>query len=80
MGPRAVRWRCRGERGGKIFKKKKKEAKFLHSVVGSGEGKKKWEQCRSKRHRSVSFFFFFKHETASFWIKRAVSFKKKAPE
>ena len=24
--------------------------------------------------------FFFLYETASFWIKRAVSFKKKAPE
>jgi hypothetical protein len=37
-------------------------------------GKKKEEQCRSKRHRS----FFFNYETASFWRKRAVSFKSGA--
>ena len=41
-------------------------------------GKKKDEQCRSKRHRSaLSFFsfFFLMYETASFWRKRVVSFK-----
>ena len=40
-------------------------------------GRKKDEQCRSKRHRSglPFFFFFLLYETASFWRKRAVSFK-----
>jgi hypothetical protein len=40
------------------------------------QGKEKGEQCRSKRHCSAPFFFF-KYETASFRIKRVVSFKKK---
>ena len=41
-------------------------------------GEEEEKQCRSKRHRLVLFFFFFffkTHETASFWRKRAVSFK-----
>ena len=36
----------------------KEENHFSLPVAGSG-GKKKGEQCRSKRHRSVFFFFFF---------------------
>ena len=54
----------------------KEENHFSLPVAGSG-GKKKGEQCRSKRHRSVFFFFifYFMNETALFWRKRAVSFK-----
>jgi hypothetical protein len=37
------------------------------------QGKEKGEQCRSKRHCSAIFFFL--HETAPFYEKRAVSFK-----
>jgi hypothetical protein len=33
-------------------------------------------QCRSKRHR-FGFFLWTVYETASFWTKRAVSFKRK---
>ena len=46
-----------------------------------GGKKKKGEQCRSKRHRSALLFFsffFLMYETKSFWIKRAVSFKRGA--
>jgi len=42
------------------------------------QGKKKKKQCRLKTapFRPPSFLFFFQtHETASFFLKRAVSFK-----
>ena len=55
-GLRVVLWRCRGEREREVFFLKKHS---FSSVAGSGEGKKKGEQCRSKRHRSVFFFFFY---------------------
>ena len=53
MGPRAVRWRSKGEREAGSFSKF-----FLSSVAGSG-GKEDDEQCRSKRHRSGPFFFIY---------------------
>ena len=67
------RW-APGERGKKIQIK----ASFFFLPRCMFGGKKKDEQCRSKRHRSALFFFSFFfciYETASFWRKRAVSFK-----
>ena len=65
---------CRLVRG--TCKKNKKIQSFLLPRCNV-RGEEDSEQCRSKRHRSVSLFFFFflfMHETASFWTKRAVSF------
>ena len=67
--------------GGDVGERERREVFskfFLSSVAGSG-GKEEDEQCRSKRHRSGPVFFFYIYiyiyETASFWIKHAVSFK-----
>jgi hypothetical protein len=54
----------------------KQKPLFSFFPVAMFGGKKKEEQCRSKRHRSaLSFFLFFlMYETTSFWRKRAVLF------
>jgi len=59
---------ARGVHG--LMKKEEKKCLPLLHV----QGKEKGEQCRSKRHYSTSFFFFL-HETVSFYTKRVVSFK-----
>ena len=59
-------------------KNSNKSFPFSFFPAACSGGKKKDEQCRSKRHRSaLSFFsfFFLMYETASYWRKRAVSFK-----
>jgi len=52
--------------------KEKKNKCFILPLLHL-QGKKKEEQCRSKRYCFA--LFFSKHETASFWTKRAISFK-----
>jgi hypothetical protein len=55
------------------------EEKIFFFPCFARPGEEERLQCRSKRHRFGLFFFFFLivHETASFWAKRAVSFKRK---
>jgi hypothetical protein len=67
VGPR-VGWWAPGERGPATFKQKL----IFPSSPLHVWGKKKEEQCRSKRHRSALFFFFDKtYETASFHLNVA---------
>ena len=61
-----------------LQQKKEKKYKLFLLPRCNVRGEEDSEQCRSKQHRSVSFFFFFMHETASFWTKRAVSLKQGA--
>jgi len=72
--------RARGERErGRNKRKRTKTSLPLLRV----QGKKEEEQCRLKRHCFVfpPFFFLKMHETASFFLKRVVSFRwKLAPK
>ena len=68
IGASSVAVGARRERGGTF-----ENFRLLLLLIRGG--KEEDEQCRSKRHRSGPFFFIYIYETASFWIKRAVSFK-----
>ena len=65
-----------GGGGGEEREEREVFLKMVFFYCRSG-GKEEKEQCRSKRHRSVFFLCVCVYETTSFWIKRAVSFKKK---
>ena len=56
LGPRAVRWRCRGERGGKFFFQKQS---FSFCCRFGGERKKRNSVVQNGTVRSFLFFFFF---------------------
>ena len=71
IGASLVAVGARRERRGRIFEI------FRFCSVKNG-GKEEDEQCRSKRHRSdlpLFFLYIYIYETASFWVKRVVSFK-----